>query len=161
MTGWTRLGIIRAAVPTYNEAVVMDSLVSRRVFLRAVPLSLIAWLSSGRASWGHPRQTEHPDPRPGIDASDVLTVEQLAGSDKDVIAIFDMVREIPQIVDGIHCYCGCATQPEFRSLLICYTGVGMARACHICQGEGKLVYRRWKEGQTLDQIRRAIDARYA
>jgi len=36
----------------------------------------------------------------------------------------------------------------------------MARGCLICQGEGRLAYRRWKEGQSLDQIRRAIDARF-
>lgn len=139
----------------------MTARLSRRAFLAAVPPALLGWTLRVRPAGGRVLQTEHPDPRPGIDARDVLTAEQLEGTDRDVIAVFDMVREIPQVVDGIHCYCGCATQPGFRSLLICYTGAGMARACHICQGEGRLAYRRSKEGQTLDQIRRAIDARYA
>ena len=47
-----------------------------------------------------------------------------------------------------------------RSLLTCYHEGGMARGCPICQGEGRLAYGRWKEGQSLDQIRRAIDARF-
>jgi len=133
---------------------------SRRAFVTAVPLSLLGWIVPLRSAWSR-QPAKHPDPRPGIDARDVLTHEQLAGYGDDVVAVFDMVREIPQIADGIHCYCGCATMPGFRSLLICYGPDGMARGCHICQGEGKLAYRRWKEGQTLDQIRRAIDARYA
>ena len=36
----------------------------------------------------------------------------------------------------------------------------MARACPICQGEGRLTYRLHTEGKTLEEIRTAIDARY-
>ncbi|MDH4044106.1 MAG: PCYCGC domain-containing protein [Gemmatimonadota bacterium] len=134
---------------------------SRRVFLAATSPVLLGWALGAHTVWGWGRQTVHPEPRPDIDASAVLTAEQLEGAGKDVVAVFDMVREMPQIVDGIHCYCGCASLPGFRSLLICYQQDGMARGCHICQGEAKLAYRRRKEGQSLDQIRRAIDARYA
>jgi hypothetical protein len=134
---------------------------SRRVFVAAVPPVLLSWAFGVRAPWGRSRQTVHPEPRPGIDASEVLTAAQLEGAGQDVIGVFDLVREMPQIVDGIRCYCGCAELPGFRSLLSCYQREGMARGCHICQGEAKLAYRRWKEGQGLDQIRRAIDARYA
>ena len=104
---------------------------------------------------------DHPDPRPGIDASGVLSAESLRadGYGDDVVEVFDMVRQIPQIADGLACYCGCMLLGN-RSLLTCYHEGGMARGCLICQGEGRLAYRRWKEGQSLDQIRRAIDARY-
>lgn len=101
----------------------------------------------------------HPDPRPGIDASRVLTAEQLAHAPHRV-ALYDGIREIPHIADGIRCYCGCAELPGYRSLLSCYEGVGMATYCEICSGQGRLAHRRWKEGQSLDQIRRAIDARF-
>jgi len=139
----------------------MAARVTRRAFVAAVPPSLLGWIVPGRLAWRRPQPATHPDPRPGIDARDVLTGEQLEAYGDRVVEVFDMVREIPQIADGIHCYCGCATQPGYRSLLICYGPEGMARGCHICQGEGRLAYRRWKEGQSLDQIRRAIDARYA
>ena len=76
------------------------------------------------------------------------------------IDVFDQVREIPEIVDGIRCQCGCADQPGFYSLLSCYESDGMARFCEICQGEGRMVYRLHKSGQSLDEIRAAIDARY-
>ena len=109
----------------------------------------------------HPRRAvPHPDPRPGIDASLVLTHEQLKGMPEEIVAIYDMVREIPGIADGLGCNCGCSAFPNYRSLLTCYYATGMARGCNICQGEAKLAYSRHKEGQSLDQIRRAIDARF-
>ena len=123
-----------------------------------------AWaLAAGvRPVWGMLRPqntTEHPEPRPGIDASRVLTPEQLEDA-PDVIPIYEKIREIPQIADGIYCHCGCADLPGYRSLLICYEEKGMAKYCIICQGEGNLAYRLHKAGKTLDQIRAAIDARF-
>ncbi|HMI57529.1 MAG TPA: PCYCGC motif-containing (lipo)protein [Gemmatimonadaceae bacterium] len=103
----------------------------------------------------------HPDPRPGITGANVATKEQLA-STPALIPIFDDVREIPEIADGIRCRCGCADSPGFRSLLSCYEGAdAMARECHTCQGEAKLAARLKKSGKSLDEIRAAIDAKYA
>jgi hypothetical protein len=104
-------------------------------------------------------KADHPDPRPGIDGSRVLTAEQLTAA-PHLIDVFDQIREIPHIADGILCYCGCAGLEGYRSLLSCYEKPGMSQFCEICEGQGRLAYRRWKEGQTLDQIRRATDARY-
>lgn len=106
------------------------------------------------------QQPTHPEPRPGIDGHNVLTAEQLHGYGDDIIEIFNHIREIPQIADGLRCYCGCYRQ-GLRSLLSCYEGGGMAADCEICQGEGRLVYARFKEGQTLAQIRRAVEARFS
>ena len=102
----------------------------------------------------------HPTPRPGITAAKVLTSDKLGGK-TDVIALFDGVREIPEVIDGIRCQCGCATSEGFYSLLTCYEGDdAMAKICHICQGEGKLAIRLHKEGKSLDEIRTAIDAKF-
>lgn len=103
--------------------------------------------------------SDHPDPRPGIDGSNVLTADQLSAA-PHLIEVFDQIREIPHIADGILCYCGCAGLDGYRSLLSCYEKPGMAQFCEICEGQGRLAHRRWKEGQTLDHIRRATDARY-
>lgn len=70
------------------------------------------------------------------------------------------MREIPQVVDGIRCNCGCADIPGFYSLLSCYESEGMARYCEICQGEARLAHRLHTAGQTLEDIRAAIDARF-
>lgn len=109
-------------------------------------------------SWYSP--AEHPAPRPGITAAKILATEQL-DVEPDVATIFDAIREIPAIADGIRCQCNCAAQPAFYSLLTCYEGSdAMARHCEICQAEGKLTARLAKGGKTLDQIRKAIDARF-
>ena len=102
----------------------------------------------------------HPDPRPGITADKVLTREQL-GVWASALPAFDDVRQIPEIVDGIRCNCGCAGEPGFYSLLSCYEGdEAMARFCPICQGQGRLAYRLHQAGKSLDEIRAAIDARF-
>ena len=107
-----------------------------------------------------PAQGDHPDPRPDVDASKVMTADELAGV-PHVVELFDAIREIPHVVDGIRCHCGCADLEGFRSLLTCYEGPGaMAMWCEICQGEGRLAVRRHAEGQSLAEIRRAIDARF-
>lgn len=101
----------------------------------------------------------HPTPRPGIDASKVLTRDRLT-EHPAAEPVFEMVRKIPQVVDGIRCQCGCAELPEFYSLLSCYEADGMAQHCVICQGEAKLAFRMHEQGKTLDQIRAAIDEKF-
>jgi hypothetical protein len=115
-------------------------------------------LSPGRArALVIPGPVQHPEPRPGIDASAVLPPERVA---PHAAELYDHIREIPHVVDGIRCQCGCADLPGFYSLLSCYESEGMARWCEICQGEGRLVSRLHKAGKTLDDIRAAIDARF-
>jgi hypothetical protein len=102
----------------------------------------------------------HPEPRPGIDASHMPAGEAVLNH-PHAVAAFDEGRTIPGILDGIRCQCGCASEAGMRSLLSCYEGTdAMALDCDICQGEARLAYRLHGEGQSLDQIRAAIDARY-
>ncbi len=101
----------------------------------------------------------HPAPRPGITGAKVLSGKQLSESRK-LIPLFDSVSEIPQIVDGIRCNCGCLNPPEYYSLLSCFEGDGMARSCVVCQSQARLVVRLHKEGKSLDEIRAAVDAKF-
>lgn len=106
----------------------------------------------------------HPEPREGITGEGVVTAEQLReeGIDEEVIALYEGIRAIPEIADGIACYCGCMLPPmNNRSLLTCFHDTGMARGCLICQGTARLIIRRHAEGQSIDRIRAAVDARYA
>lgn len=128
----------------------------------------IAWLAgagafallrpSGLVALTGPPRAAHPDPRPGIDASVVLPPERVA---PHAAELYDHIREIPHIIDGIRCQCGCADLPGMYSLLSCYGESGMAQYCDICSGEGKLAYRLHGEGSSLDEIRREIDRRFA
>jgi hypothetical protein len=136
----------------------MHSTFTRRRFLGACSASAAAFLvlpRSGRAQ----SPGQHPTPRPGITGANVLASDRLADTPK-LIPLFDSIRQIPEVVDGIRCQCGCANPPTYYSLLSCYEGDAMARDCRICQGQGNLVVRLHKEGQSLDQIRAAIDAKF-
>ncbi len=133
----------------------------RRAFLRALPAAGAAALLLPREVIALRRRFDHPEPRPGIDGSGVVSEEQLRaeGMPDATIELFNGIREMPEIADGLACYCGCMLLGN-RSLLTCYGEKGMARGCNICQGEARLAIGRHREGQSLDQIRRAIDARY-
>jgi hypothetical protein len=136
----------------------MHSAQTRRRFLSACSVAIGALLVPRRNAWAR-FASPHPSPRPGITGANVLTKEQLADTPK-LIPLFDSVRAIPQIVDGIRCNCGCTNPPVYYSLLSCYESKGMARDCTLCQGQGRLAARLHKEGKTLDQIRAAIDAKF-
>jgi hypothetical protein len=132
---------------------------TRRQFVASLPALFLATASVRRVAFAAPRVGDHPTPRPGITAAKVLTKEQL-GDHADAAPVFDMVREIPQIVDGIRCQCGCSALEGKYSLLSCYEGDGMAGHCQICQGEARLAHRLNKQGKSLDEIRAAIDAKF-
>ena len=134
----------------------MSNPISRRAFASTFAAAAASIVLPLRAS----AAPSHPDPRPGITGRGVLTGEQLARTPK-LIPLFDGIREIPEIADGIRCNCGCTDLPELRSLLSCFEGRGMARDCIVCQGQARLAIRLHKEGKTLAQIRTAIDAKFA
>ena len=136
----------------------------RRTFLAAGVPALVALLVPGRsasaARWRAGVPGPHPSPRAGITGVHVLTPEQLAGTPQ-LVGLFDAVRAIPEVIDGIRCNCGCAHLDGFYSLLSCYEGKdAMARECAICQGQGRLAVRLHKAGKSLDAIRAAVDAKF-
>lgn len=132
---------------------------SRRSFLHAAlahgVLSALSWPFLRRPGPGH------PTPRPGVTGARVLTTAGLGGAGAHLAPLFDGIRAIPAIADGIRCHCGCAELPGMYSLLSCYEGQeAMARVCPICQGEGRVAVRLHKEGKSLAEIREAIDAQF-
>ena len=139
--------------------------ITRRSFVALLPAVLFARPAAAMRAKAGPslrsgRQAsnpKHPTPRPGITAAKVLPDAKV---EKSARKAFAMVREIPQVVDGIRCNCGCAELEGFYSLLSCYEQNGMAQHCAICQGQAKLAHKMHKDGFSLDAIRRAIDAEY-
>lgn len=134
---------------------------SRRGFIAACAGAVAAALGANRHAFARTPAVAgpHPEPRPGIDGSKVLRPEDLA-DDPELIPLYDGIRRIPHIADGIRCACGCANASEYRSLLVCYEDSHMAMHCEICQTEGRMAVRLHEAGRTLDQIRAAIDARF-
>ena len=133
---------------------------TRRHFVASLPALFFATAPAARRGVVAPLSSDHPEPRPGITAAKVLTRDQLGSEHKDAAPVFDMVREIPQVVDGIRCQCGCAELETKYSLLSCFEAEGMAGHCQVCQNEGRLAYRLHKQGKTLKEIRDAIDAKF-
>ena len=126
--------------------------VERRSFLASLVAMATGSLGARAA------QSPHPSPRPGVDGSKVLAVDQL--DRKEAAPVFDQVRRIPEIADGIRCHCGCAERPGYRSLLSCFEGDGMAQMCEICQGQAKLAATMHRFRRSLDKIREAIDRQF-
>jgi len=142
---------------------------SRRAFVASVvpTLAALGALRSARAAGSCERHgahagppEPHPTPRPGVDGSRVLKAGRLAGAPPAVLEAFEAARRIPQVVDGIRCHCGCASQDGNYSLLSCFEGDGMARHCDVCQGQARLAFRLHRGGRSLRDVRAAIDARY-
>lgn len=134
----------------------------RRAFLKVLAGAFLALLAAPlRLEARRRASASHPEPREGITGDGVVSAEQLReeGHSEDVVALFDGIRAIPHIADGLACHCGCMLLGN-RSLLTCYHDEGMARGCAICQGEARIAIGRHAEGQSLEQIRRAIDARF-
>ena len=132
---------------------------SRRHFLAALcgcalgPATLDA-LARRRA--GGP----HPVPRAGISAARIATNAQL-NQRPNAIPTFAQAREIPEILDGIRCQCGCTDGKAYYSLLSCFeTPDMMAAECQICQAQAHLAHRLHAVGKTLDEIRNGIDAKF-
>ena len=132
---------------------------NRRAFLHRCAVAGAASLLLAPRLLAAAQKPAHPTPRPGITGEKVLSHDELAGTPK-LVKLFDGVRAIPEVVDGLRCNCGCASLPGFYSLLSCYEADGMARDCRVCQGQGRLAVRLHAEGKCLHQIRAAVDATF-
>ncbi len=101
----------------------------------------------------------HPDPRPGVTAERILAPSELK-TDK-AKKLYDQAREIPEVLDGLHCYCECHDDPmNHRSLLSCFES-DQAAGCYACGSEARLVHKLHGEGKTLAEIREAVDRKFA
>jgi len=148
--------------PFYGCVVPAYRSFTRRRFLALIPGATAAAVVAARPAWAglvtRLIQDGHPTPRAGVNAGKVLTADQL--HEADAAPVFDLVREIPQVVDGIRCHCGCVPIPGYYSLLSCYEGVGMAQHCEICQGQARLAHKLHRQGWSLEGIRSAVDAAF-
>lgn len=101
----------------------------------------------------------HPDPRPGITAAGVVPAARYARR-PDIAGVYEEVREIPRVLDGLYCYCDCSKHAGHRSLLTCFES-DHAAGCDICLREAHLARAMVDEGAGLPEIRRAIDATFS
>ena len=104
---------------------------------------------------------DHPEPREGITAKDVLPVDKLGINPRQkVLDAYEAARSYPAMFDGIRCNCSCGSKRgTHRSLLLCFE-TPQATGCGECQEEGVFVGKLSKEGKTLDEIRTAFDKEF-
>jgi len=100
----------------------------------------------------------HPEPRPGITAARVLPPSTYAGYDQ-IVRAYEAAQQAPQVLDGLYCYCQCREHFGHRSLLECFQSEH-GSACDICMGEATMAAQMHREGKSLEEIRRAVDARF-
>lgn len=70
-----------------------------------------------------------------------------------------MAAAIPDVLDGIYCYCACSEHSSHYSLHDCFTDNHAAR-CDICLTEAETAFGMAEKGAPLAEIRAAIDALY-
>ncbi len=100
----------------------------------------------------------HPDPRAGITAQQVLPnafVPRTPGSTEAYAA----ARQAAATLDAVYCHCDCSKHAGHRSLLTCFESTHGAY-CDICMGEAVLAAKMSGQGQSLEQIRAAIDRQF-
>ncbi|HVM43634.1 MAG TPA: CYCXC family (seleno)protein [Gemmatimonadales bacterium] len=119
----------------------------------AAVLAIAVLLVATRSGGGR-----HPAPRPGVTGAKVLPAS-LFGEDERLVRAYTAARAMPEVFDGIYCYCHCKEDMGHRSLLTCYESEHAA-SCDICLTEGEMAAAMHAQGSSLDEIRRAIDARF-
>ena len=100
----------------------------------------------------------HPDPRPGITAERVLPVGMVPEGNGTLEA-YEAARRAPQVLDGIYCHCNCSKSIGHRSLLTCFE-TDHGSYCGICMGEAMMAAKMHGSGNSLAQIRKAIDKQF-
>ncbi|HZH40605.1 MAG TPA: CYCXC family (seleno)protein [Gemmatimonadales bacterium] len=106
----------------------------------------------------HGQASNHPNPRPGITADSVVAAGMVMHTPGAAEA-YAVARQVPQVLDGLYCHCDCSKHMGHRSLLTCFTGDHAAQ-CDICMGEAMLAGKMAAAGNSLDQIRKAIDQQF-
>lgn len=105
----------------------------------------------------HGGAAQHPDPRPGITAANVLPAAMVPAP--GAREAYEAARSAPQILDGLYCHCNCSKHSGHRSLLTCFESEHGAY-CDICMGEAMMASQLAASGSSLAAIRNAIDARF-
>lgn len=106
----------------------------------------------------HPAHGHHPAPRPGDSTGRVVLAARYGGYPR-IADAYLKAGEMPEVLDGIYCYCDCAEHASHYSLLDCFAS-DHAAGCDICLSEAEMAFRMTSRGHSLDEIRLAVDATY-
>jgi hypothetical protein len=105
-----------------------------------------------------PGDSHHPEPRADATAANVVSGTRFS-AEPQIGRVYTMAAAIPNLLDGLYCYCQCSKHAGHRSLLTCFESEHGA-GCSVCLDEAFMAYTMSNNGSTLDQIRDAIDLKY-
>lgn len=100
----------------------------------------------------------HPTPRPGITAEKILP-DFAIPKNPGALEAYAAARSAAATLDGVYCHCDCSKHAGHRSLLTCFESDHGA-FCDICMGEAMLASGMSARGQSLIEIRAAIDRQF-
>ncbi|MDH3205855.1 MAG: PCYCGC domain-containing protein [Gemmatimonadota bacterium] len=116
-------------------------------------LVVVALVAGPRSALSH-----HPAPRIDAHEMHVMPAARYANS-PGVGEVYEMAAEMPEMMDGVYCYCLCRNTFGHYSLLDCFL-TDHGAGCDICMQEAILTYQMTKQGDSLDDIRQEVDRRY-
>jgi len=100
----------------------------------------------------------HPDPRPGVTGEKILPNFAIP-KNPGALEAYAAARAAPATLDGVYCHCDCSKHSGHRSLLTCFESDHGA-FCDICMGEAMMASGMAARGQSLMEIRAAIDRQF-
>ena len=122
-----------------------------------VAILVIAFLITPSAGTAH----VHPEPRTD-DPNLAATVKDPASASnfERAVRAYRIAQAIPEVLDGMHCYCECHENIAHRSLLTCFHD-GHGASCDVCMIEAEMAASMTQQGENLEAIRAAVDARFS
>jgi len=102
--------------------------------------------------------SNHPTPRPGITAGKILP-DFAIPRNPGALEAYAAARRAAPTLDGVYCHCDCSKHAGHRSLLTCFES-NHGAYCDICMGEAMLASGMAARGQSLMDIRAAIDRQF-
>lgn len=109
---------------------------------------------TGRGSRSH-----HPQPRVDVTAEAVVPAARYASYPR-IAEVYRQASRIPQVLDGLYCYCRCSEHAGHYSLLDCFKSDHGAN-CDVCLSQAAVAYRMTEDGEELGAIRKATDRLFA
>lgn len=97
----------------------------------------------------------HPKPRPRAEQPRVVPAARYASYPR-VAEAYTMAASVPDVLDGLYCYCDCSQHEGHYSLLECFTSDHAAQ-CDVCMSEATIAYQLRRQGKDLAAIRAEVD----
>ncbi|MCR4287892.1 MAG: PCYCGC domain-containing protein [Deltaproteobacteria bacterium] len=93
----------------------------------------------------------------GGEARETMSPLYFTGAVRDA---YQIAKEIPAVLDGLHCYCECKKDHGHKSLLTCYVDEH-AKHCDLCLNEAFMAGELHRQGMDALSIRKAVDKRFS